>query len=116
VTRDEYELCKVTRAMLREELAQPDLSEERRAELQQQVTMLSGALFHPLIPFGWRRRFWMALWIILGISGVVQGYPWFLLFWLLAAASSPRLVGICAYGLGRLSRDFSDGYRGRPRQ
>jgi hypothetical protein len=56
------------------------------------------------LPVGIGRKVWMAVFVILAISGTVQGEPWWLVFLLVAACFSPYIVGRTAFTIGRFSR------------
>ena len=58
------------------------------------------------LPVGILRKFLARLCVALGALGLLVGNYWLLIFFLIAGTFSPRLVGECAYFLGRVSRLF----------
>jgi hypothetical protein len=104
MTREEYEEAKRTLVDVQAALARPDLSDSDRQAMQIHAFKLAGLLMSPWIPFGAYRRFIMALLVLAGLVGFVNGQPWALVLWIVAAMFSPRIVGEVSYLRGRLSR------------
>jgi hypothetical protein len=110
MTRTQQAELQSIQAELSAELARSDLGPEQRAELQRHAYAVAGVLLSPLLPVGISRKASMALFVIVAISGTLQGDPWFLVLLLVAASFSPYIVGRTAFTVERISGAFSDGY------
>ena len=97
-----YAEAKKILEQVRNELADPDLSQERREELELHETRLAGFLLHPSLPMSWGRRLIMAAIFLFGAVQAATGNYDALVVWLLLPFFSPRCVGEAAFLLGRL--------------
>lgn len=99
-----YQELKDNSKKVAEMLKSTDLSVEARAELERTHALATGALLSVWLPVDWFRRILMFVFILIGLLCAIFYSPWFLLFWLLAATFSPRIIGESARFLGRLNK------------
>src|SRR5262245_15357050 len=90
-TRDRYLEAEQQLSLIRHALANPQLSGERRRELEQHELVLMSTLARPLLPIAWSRRWLMVLIFVLGLQQAWVGHVEGLLWWLLLPLFSPRL-------------------------
>ena len=84
------------------------LTLQQRNELERHAAKLAGSLAHPWFPMGWGRRLIMAGIVALGLQQARTGNYEPLLFWLLLAVFSPRIMGWCDLQIGRVHRMLSN--------
>ena len=64
----------------------------------------AGAAMSSWLPYGNTRKLIMLVLIILGVIGLIKGEVEMLIYFLLAACFSPRIVGEALYFCGRVVR------------
>lgn len=105
--RAKYEEAKRVLDEIRYELDTQPLTKEQRAELERHAAALAGQILSPWLPVSGTRRVIMLGIVLLGPitawwAGNYQPFVW----WLLLPFFSPRIMGECAFFLGKLSRPF----------
>ena len=103
--REQYTEAKRLLEEINYELKTQPLTQAQRTELELHAASLAGVLLHPWFPVSWPRRLIMAGIFLLG----VQQAAWVgnyepLLWWLLLPFFSPRIMGECAFFLGKVRR------------
>ena len=116
VSRQEYDEAKKVLAEIHQELATQPLTPEQRKELQLHSARLAGQLCSVWFPVYWSRRLIMLAIFLIGLQQAWVGNYYGLLLWLLLPTFSPRIMGEATFLWGRLSRDFREGFEGRPRR
>jgi hypothetical protein len=105
--RTKYEEAKVLLRDIQQELATQPLTKKQRDELQLHATRLSGLLLRPWFPMSWTRRLVMAAIVLLGVQQAWVGNYQPMVLWLFLPLFSPRIMGECAFFLGRFARPFA---------
>jgi hypothetical protein len=88
------------------ELKTQPLTPEQRSKLERHAAALAGYLLNPWLPRDMTRRLIMAAIVLLGLQQAWVGNYQVFFWWALLPFFSPRLMGNCAYGLGRITRFF----------
>jgi hypothetical protein len=101
--RDYYKDAKQTLIQIHRILETEPLTKQQRGELEIHAAKLAGVVLRPWLPVSWTRRLIMAGIIVLGIQqsiwvGNYEPFAW----WLLLPLFSPRIVGECAFQIGRV--------------
>jgi hypothetical protein len=91
---------------IKHELDTAPLTQQQRHELQRHAAALAGSLLHPWFPVAWRGRLIMAGIVLLGLQQAWTGNYEPMIFWLLLPFFSPRIMGECAFMLGKVARLF----------
>jgi hypothetical protein len=105
--REQYTKAKRLLEEINYELKTQPLTEAQRDELQLHAARLAGVLLHPWFPVSWSRRLIMAGIFLLGLQQAAwAGNYEPLLWWLLLPFFSPRIMGECAFFLGKVRRVF----------
>jgi hypothetical protein len=102
--RERYFEARKVLSEVRHELATAPLTPEQREELELHAAKLSGVLHHPWFPVAWRGRLIMAGIVLLGLQQALTGNYEPLIFWLLLPFFSPRIMGECAFLIGKMRR------------
>ena len=102
--REGYNEARKVLEEIQHELATAPLTLQQRNELELHAAKLAGTLLHPWFPVSWGRRLLMAAIILFGLQQAWTGNYEPLIFWLLLPFFSPRIVGECAFLLGRVRR------------
>jgi hypothetical protein len=107
IAREKYFEAKRLLTEINYELKTSSLTEQQRNELQLHAAKLAGALHSFWLPVTWSRRLIMIAIVLLGIqqawwSGNYEPLIW----WLLLPFFSPRIIGECAYWVGRFFCHF----------
>lgn len=104
--RQTYEEAKALLAEIQYELSTQSLTPEQRAELERHAAALSGQLLRPWLPVDWPRRLIMVAIVGVAIQQSFGGNFQVFFWWIFLPFFSPRIMGICAYALGRIGRIF----------
>jgi hypothetical protein len=104
VDRQGYDEARKVLAEIQHELATAPLTPQQRNELELHAAKLAGALLHPWLPVSWSRRAIMAAIVLFGLQQAWTGNYEPLVFWLLLPFFSPRIMGECAFLLGKMRR------------
>jgi hypothetical protein len=91
---------------IQHELDSAPLTLQQRKELEIHAAALAGALTHPWFPLSWGRRLIMVGIVLFGLQRAWIGNFEALIFWVLLPTFSPRIMGECAFLLGKISRIF----------
>ena len=105
--QEQYAKAKKLLEEINYELKTQPLTEAQRKELELHAASLAGVLLHPWFPVSWSRRLIMAGIFLLGLQQAAwAGNYEPLLWWLLLPFFSPRIMGECAFFLGKVRRVF----------
>jgi hypothetical protein len=102
--REGYNEARKTLGEIQHELATAPLTLQQRNELERHATKLAGILLHPWFPVSWSRRLIMAVIVLFGLQQAWTDNYEPLVFWLLLPLFSPRIMGECAFLLGKMRR------------
>jgi hypothetical protein len=99
-SRDSYLAAQEQLNLVRHALANPQLSAERRIELQNHELTLATVLMRPWLPLSWLKRLLMLLIFAFGLQQVWGGHLEGLLWWFLLPLFSPRVSAEISKKLG----------------
>lgn len=102
----EYEELQDVLRRLTEALKDEGLSEEQRHELKMHQAFVSGQITSMWLPISNPRKAIMFAFILLGLRAFTNYNDMYIVYWLLAAIFSPRIVATAAYYFGRLMGGF----------
>jgi hypothetical protein len=101
---NQYAEAQQVLAEIQHELATAPLTLAQRKELELHAARLAGVLLRPWCPMTVRGRLIVVGIVLLGLQQAWVGNYEPLVFWLLLPFFSPRLMGECAFLIGRVGR------------
>ena len=101
VDRKQYDEAKRVLEEINHELTTQFLTPEQRSELERHAASLAGVILSPWFPVTWTRRVIMAAIFILGVQQAWIGNYQTMFWWLFLPVFSPRIVGECAFLMGK---------------
>jgi hypothetical protein len=102
--RQQYVDAQRALGVIRHKLQTAPLTLQQRSELELHAAKLAGVLLRPWLPVSRRGRLIMAGIVLLGLQQAWTGNYEPMIFWLLLPFFSPRIVGECAFLVGKVSR------------
>ncbi|MGA8572270.1 MAG: hypothetical protein WB560_07360 [Desulfobaccales bacterium] len=103
MNKEKYEEAKIYQKEIYRLLKEGNLSPEERQKLEEIQDQLAGFLMSPWLPVDLIRRAIMICILIIGIYGIIKGYMFIALLWLLLPLFSPRIQGEVLQLIRRLS-------------
>ncbi len=106
MTKNEYAELQKTLTEVNAALADKNLTAELRTQLQESAAALSGQLMSIWLPISDIRRAIMLVLFLVGLRAFVNNNDIYIIYWIVTALFSPRIVGEVTYYFGRLMGSF----------